>query len=427
MNDVLRTIWRKAPVTTCVVAAAVVVQFAVTAIAVFDPAEAGEAHRRMGAVRELVVVAMPEVHGPFDLWNGGWWRVLVSPFHHGPLFPLPASNPLARLYLDNLPHLLLNAAALLYLGAALEPRTSRVRFVAFTLGSLVVSSLPGHLLGQTAVGLSGLAFALLGLVTIRRLDAVDLAERVPIGVVRAGFVWLVMFYLLTQGGLLAIANEDHLAGLLYGLAWGWVERAMRWRDWRSQTSVAAFALAHVAVPMGIWFSMHPTWNGMYHWYRSLQAETDSERLASLEQAVSRDPGLSKAWLQLAQLELDDGRELDAWRTLVRSVDHNRSDAKAAEAARRVWELLDADERGTALRELADRFGSKAEAWQERLGGSVEVAMSDEFDTRPKSWPSLLPPDSDDPFATYGTVEKRSLLAPEIDPTEEDSAALGTRL
>ena len=93
---------------------------------------------RPGAIRTLVFTNAPEVSGFFDLWQGQWWRITVSAFHHG-----------------NVIHLLCNAVAIWVLSDMLEPKLTRTRFLAFCLLGATFSLLPEIALGMGVIGLSG--------------------------------------------------------------------------------------------------------------------------------------------------------------------------------------------------------------------------------------------------------------------------------
>lgn len=94
--------------------------------------------------REFRVIE-PEFFGPFDLWGGQWWRIPVCSFHHGDLF-----------------HILCNMAAVWFLSPWLERRFGALWMTLFILSASAVSLLPEFLVGNNAIGYSGVICAIFG-------------------------------------------------------------------------------------------------------------------------------------------------------------------------------------------------------------------------------------------------------------------------
>jgi membrane associated rhomboid family serine protease len=205
--------WRDYPVTFGIIFAAAALYLAVSSYAYSSPEHGEEAKRVFGASSQLIVLEptrpsgvyeqIPHLVGPFDLWNGQWWRVPISGLHHGGLI-----------------HLVLNCVAIGFMGYLLEPRMRRSTYFLFFLTATTVSLLPEYLLEKSAVGLSGAAYGMFGLLLVLRRRDPRVAEVFHDGFVRAGLVWLFVCVFLTAAKILAIANFAHFVGCGYGLAAG---------------------------------------------------------------------------------------------------------------------------------------------------------------------------------------------------------------
>lgn len=353
----LRRLWAACPV-TCV--------FALISLALFVAAEvqtwrsgegAMEVRRSLGAIIQLMSGSERQLAGPLDVWSGQWWRVLVSPFHHGGWF-----------------HLVMNLPCLLLLGMLLEPRMRRTTYALFFISAAVVSFLPEVLLGNSAVGLSGAICAQFGaLLALRRRDP-ELATVITERSIRVAFAYLVGCVIITEMKLLpfGIANAAHFSGIGYG----WLAGLAIFGSARHQRALrVAFCAAHLAILPALYYAAHPVWNGRYHWYLSRNARSVEQRLEHLQRAVARDPGLGGAWRHLAFLNLQQGRFLPAWRAALECIGTNSTDGSdrsvdsSIRLAQLIWfQLPSREAQEEALQMLAQILGDdNAAAWQERIG------------------------------------------------------------
>ena len=197
---------------------------------------------RPGAIRTLVITDAPEVSGFFDLWHGQWWRITVSAFHHG-----------------NLMHLLCNAVAIWLLGDMLEPKLTRTRYLAFCLLGATFSLLPEIALGMGVIGLSGLAYAMFGLLLVLRRHDESIAERFRGPIVLMGFACLFLCVPLTMLDGVAIANGAHFFGLLYGYVFGWILYDIGSRRRVLATGLSLFL--HALLVAFVVLLTAPFWNG----------------------------------------------------------------------------------------------------------------------------------------------------------------------
>jgi membrane associated rhomboid family serine protease len=205
VHGALRRWMKAAPVTVAIVAVATGLYLAVKVYEWRHPRDAGESLRVCGAVTRLAIFTaqepggektqVPQLYGPFDLWDGQWWRIPVSGFHHGGLL-----------------HLVMNGLAILFLGRLLESRLKKHTYLAFFLAANVVALLPEFLLEHDVVGLSAGAYAIFGaLLVLRRFDW-RIAEVFTDQVVQFGIVWLFGCVLLTALNYVNVANVAHFTG-----------------------------------------------------------------------------------------------------------------------------------------------------------------------------------------------------------------------
>ncbi len=134
--------------------------------------------------------------------EGEPWRLVTSIFlHAGPV------------------HLILNIAALIYLGLKLEKELGSIRFLFIYLYCGLAASMMSTWYHnfQVFVGASGAIFGLLGLYTVRLFNRKDLFYRanfviamVVVILINLGIGWLIPF----------IDNGAHLGGLISGVVWG---------------------------------------------------------------------------------------------------------------------------------------------------------------------------------------------------------------
>lgn len=358
-----------------------------------------------GSVERFEMNADHGVYGPFDLWQGPWWRwwrIPASAFHHG-----------------NLLHLVCNISMLWYLGPLLERRMGWWRYLAFWLFAALVPLLPEYLLEQSSIGLSGLGCAMFGWCLVEREFDSAVANRVHDGVVKSTWMFLVGCIVVTTLGLYPIANVAHFAGVGYGWL---VARGGRWRSWR-----LAVRLGHViVVPLGIWLVLHPFWNARYHAYCGVRAAVQEDHAAAerhYREATRLNSGLSLPWHELARAQLKQDNVLQAWRISVDGLKANRSSKSLTELVQYVWQQLPKSDRAAGRKHLETAFAGETEVWIKRLQlADHPVVDADLGDMLRELFPGSRPDESGSP-PDASPRRKR----PKVDPDQNDSAAEGQLL
>lgn len=366
-----------------------------------------------GAVSQLVVTSRPELHGPFMLWDGEWWRILGSGFHH-----------------VDWVHLICNAIGLVYLGWLLEERIGSRRMLLFLLVSTYVSLLPCFLLEHSVVGLSGGIYAMFGLLFIMRFHDEDLQRLMPAFFVVFGFAYLPIGMILTETDLYRLSNLGHASGLVYGIFTG---LAFYPPTERTRFKPRWFFAGHLLLIPATWLVTHPFWNARYHWRMAVRAEGD-EQIAALRTAVEWDPALSGAWRHLAQEERRLGNHAAAWRARFEALKANPTDRKSLDAIYRAWQFASRDEEQIAWQVLDETFPESAGEWRRNLGlyGKPFVPRYQRYRNPFAASKPPVPSIANDLFwppmdRRLFTVRDREQRAPRVDPNDPGSALLGTSL
>ncbi len=423
---------RRLPVTSAIIAAAVVVQLSVWVYPFVRPNDERETRRHLGAVTTLVIYEqqatdqpreqIPQLVGPFDLWEGELWRVPISGFHHVNMGH--EANPL---------HLIMNCLAIAFMGSILEPRMGRWQFAVFFLTATTVSMVPEYLSSNDAIGLSGGAYALFGclLVLMQREEAV--ADRLPPSFVSTGFIWLFLCMAATFFDVIAIGNAAHVTGLIYGWLVGqafYVPRRL------SGLCKYALLAGHLLLIPAAYFLMHPIWLGSYHWYQARYATETDRKVYHLEQSIKRDPSLRIPWSMLARHHASTGETQRGWQIILRGLDYNRSDDGGVKTAQTIWQTFRTpDDRWQALQSLQSQFGKNTRRWQFRLGlipgkplpPNLAIALDLGLPT-PGAY--TLNGEAEREFMrlfSSSRTENHDLTAPRVDPFRTDSAAEGVSL
>ena len=426
LQILLSKLWHACPVSMVIVAIAVALYAAGEIHRFRYPDDPNGPTRVLGAssVRVMLQSSEPggrpnkptQLSGPFDLWDGQWWRVPISGFHHGSLW-----------------HLVFNCVGMLFLGWLLEPRMHRLTYIAFFLLATTVSLVPEFLLEHSVVGLSGGIYAMFGALLVLRQRDEQVAEFFHEGVVYTGIIWLFACVILTKLELLRVANVAHCAGFAYG----WIAGQVLFADSTHRRGRRfAFCAAHVLLIPMFYYIMNPYWIGRHHWYRAASETSIDGKVVRWQNAVKYDPGLSIPWVNLTKYHLQRGDVERAWSTAIEGLYYNRSDEKAVDLSRKIWWLLRTqDQRENALQALKDRFADEAVAWQERLGatdllpqpiilrlagGNPEPADGTDAENFPLDRKLDLPTSLDIP-EDAADGESRY---PEVDPNDPTSAAEG---
>ncbi|HST02319.1 MAG TPA: rhomboid family intramembrane serine protease, partial [Usitatibacter sp.] len=141
-----------------------------------------------------------------EIMGGEAWRIVTPMFlHFGPL------------------HLLFNMMWLWDLGRALEILRGRAFYIGFVLATSAASNLAQYAVTGHPVfgGMSGVVYALLGYFWMQgRYN-----PRAGFALHQSTVIMMIGWFVLCWTGLLGpIANWAHTAGLLLGVAWGFLDR-----------------------------------------------------------------------------------------------------------------------------------------------------------------------------------------------------------
>jgi membrane associated rhomboid family serine protease len=225
------------PVTTFVCVAAVVVTLL--------------SWSHVGAVRQWLFAS------PDEVWGGQLWRLFTSVFPH-----------------LNVIHLAFDVWFTWYFGKATERWMGSLRFAGFFVATAVGPLAAEVLAGGTGAGLSGVGYALFGLLYALRRDEEFAAELMTPGVVQTLVFWFFLCIGLTYLDVVQIANVAHFAGAVIGWLFG---RAVLSR--RPILAVANVSLFCLALAL---LTLYMPWNGDYDLYRGFAAAERRDYAAALK-------------------------------------------------------------------------------------------------------------------------------------------------
>ena len=403
--------FRLAPITFLMIAASVVLFFAVELER--TRTHENDVRSKLGAIDRMVYVSSEDVFGPTMLWSGPWWRwtrIPICAFHH-----------------VNLLHLACNVSSLWFFGPLMERRLRRVAYLSFWFFASLVPLLAEFYWEQYAIGLSGVACAMFGWCLGQRRYDSSVAYRVNDGVVRYTWTFLIGCVVVTALGLMPVANLAHFVGVGYG----WLNA----RASRARFGWLMWLAGHALLPVAIYGVLHPVWIGRYHAHLGLQAlateKSWTTAVPHFQEAVRRDPTLPSAWVRLASERATQLDFIAAWKFAITGLEYNRSSSELENLARAIWRLMPADKHDEAMQTLQKTFLSEADAWSKRLIAVAPTtkpgAVSPLVDLLPteRDWDTFKSDESHEPSPTGRRGRKRK--SPEINPDNEGSAAEGRTL
>lgn len=288
----------------------------------------------------------PELQGPFDIWDGEWWRIPLAPFHHADFL-----------------HLLFCVGGTWYLGSRLERCWGSFGMGCFMLLALCIPVLAELVCGGAVRGFSGVMCALLGAVIVTRSSDQKLAEAVSESVCEFGMATILLSWLATLTGGLELPNAGHLTGFVYGAATaGVISSKLKYHQLLRLT----FFVAHLWLIPGLYFVLHPFWIGRYHWYRAITNPIADRAERSLEKAITYDSHLAGAWLHWSQMAVDRENPILAWRRILLGLRQNPSNPALMDGSRRIWRHLSPKQRRDAQELISEIFGKRSQVWLEQI-------------------------------------------------------------
>lgn len=154
-----------------------------------------------------------------EIVSGQVWRLVTPIFLHGGVL-----------------HLLFNMLWLFQLGGAIERFEGRWYFLAIVLIMSVLINTAQYLVsGPSFLGMSGIVYMLLGYIWMMSRYQTNSQYFLPQQTVSFMIIWLVICLV---GIIPGVANTEHVAGLILGVAWGFfrsgqlatLRRRRRYRD-----------------------------------------------------------------------------------------------------------------------------------------------------------------------------------------------------
>lgn len=300
-----------------------------------------------------------ELRGPFDVWDGDWWRIPITALHH-----------------DNLLALVLNLGATWYLGSRLERHWGSFAFAVFLLPAICIPTMAELCFGRAITGLSGVCCAMLGvLIVLRHYDA-TVAECFSEDAADLSVAIVVMGSIATWCDLISFPVAAHWAGFGYGCLLAWITGGPLGRATLIRISTR---LMHLWLIPALFLVCHPLWIGRYYWYHASRGRSPQRAERNLERATGLNPALAGAWLQWADLAERRGDRTVAWNRLVDALAANPSSTALIDGTRRLWRHLNPEERNEAETILKNRFGQRSARWLNIIRASIASRSADQHD------------------------------------------------
>lgn len=140
------------------------------------------------------------------IWDGRWGALVTTTLVHGDLI-----------------HLFFNVSMLWRFGEAVERALGHLEWAGFCLlAAAAASGTELALFGDTGIGASGVVYALFGIAWGARRSVRSFGLVASNDTVRFLLAWIVLTFVLTEMGLMRIANGAHVGGLVFGFATAWL-------------------------------------------------------------------------------------------------------------------------------------------------------------------------------------------------------------
>lgn len=325
------------------------------------PSKHHEQLHRLGAVVDLPYAWHDGTllfRAPLALWRGQVWRIAACAFHHVDFW-----------------HLFMNSLSAVYLGRLLERRWGSGRTLLMLPAAAFLPMIPEFLTGNYVLGFSGVIAAMFGVLCVLRYQDEELQEELPDEAVYLGGAMLGLGVVFSLLDLVPVANLAHMTGFFWGVSAGCVTTGLPWGRGAAQMIRAAAIVLFAGL---LWFVVHPTWDGRYHWYLAMETKDADRRSAELQRAVELHPQETGAWWMLASDALRAGRMIPGWKTILQGLSHNPTDERLMKLARTVWRVVVLDPGRNAAREtIAEVFGEQAESWEAQFREGREFLPSPE--------------------------------------------------
>lgn len=269
------------------------------------------------------------------IWNGCVWGFITCVFVH--------VDPL---------HFLFNMWWAYSFGVMFERKLGRFNYILFILTAAVAaSSAQLFFSGQTGIGYSGVVYAMFGFAWMARHIEPDFYEIVHQPIVNLFLIWLVLCFLLTNVGILSIANGAHLFGLIFGVCTGNVFIRKKF-EWQSKAGLGLLVV--ITLMSVIYVPWLPRWDYrneiLMYWQAEEYAKEGNAEAQLLYSDQLRREGLIDASIDWLEKSVQQNYEPAytpmnniAWALATDKNDKVRDGEKAVRLAKLVCEKTNWDE------------------------------------------------------------------------------------
>ncbi len=234
----------------------------------------------------------------FEVWNGGYFSLITSVFVHA-----------------GIAHLLFNMLWLWRLGCLLETTISPLKYVLFFFFSaLVGSSCEMAASGSSGVGMSGVVYAMFGLMWAGRSKYPEWRSVATKDNMTLFVIWGIVCLFATVTHTMNVANAAHGGGFLLGLSVGWIFVAARKRPIWAFPLIGLAAIVVLSVTWMPWSAEWCFWKGT----KAFETKNYAEAISYFHKSLNRGSytyenwlNISGAWHNLAIQERSRGNEESA--------------------------------------------------------------------------------------------------------------------
>jgi len=188
---------------------------------------------------------------PSDIWNGHYYVLVTSVFLH--------ANFLQGL---GITHLAFNIYWMFRMGSVLETTIGTLYYFLFWVGAAIVGSCAElAVTGGTAIGLSGVVYAIFGLMWAGRGRYPEWGEWASPANIQMFIGWGLLCYVLTAMHQMSVANWTHAGGLAFGYAVGLLFFVRRQRWIGASVLSVLLAVSVLSVTFMPWSADWTFWKG----------------------------------------------------------------------------------------------------------------------------------------------------------------------
>ncbi|RYY53741.1 MAG: rhomboid family intramembrane serine protease [Chitinophagaceae bacterium] len=219
--------------------------------------------------------------GGVETVNGAYWGLVTSNFVHYEIW-----------------HIFFNLSWIWYLGREIEHNENKWFYLLLVLTSAVASSLAQLSVSDSSgIGISGVVYAIFGYILLRKRSSGAYTDTLPTRTIHFFLIWLSACVVLTQLGILLVANGGHAGGLIWGLVIGAIARYKR------NIQVAIGVVGMTAFTVWLAWSPYTTVWLLQEAFRLHDQQQLAQAMTVYKKILDRDPASEVALINIKNLDI----------------------------------------------------------------------------------------------------------------------------